>query len=610
METFKADVVPCFLWKAWIPDVNVVAQPQIPQYTLLFPGPLMRDTLEKNNLIEYILEAQKLCLQHIYDPHQVENYFFWQIMELSCNENGKVNMCKIAPLLFNGYSMLKKKAPELNMNLKTWCIPLVQLLYSSGLDDERREAVIMMGDDLASRGLIYAAHICYVLAKVELGSRSQFQLIGCDRIPFGLMVQEQAFIRTEMYEYILSLSSGLAQPSFQIFKLCHASRLAMYGQLDLAREYCKTIAMAALSFPDSFKRTFYNRLLSMSLKLFEGKRTKSDWLMDIWQLRDIKLADTKLNIHIYECCRNIGKNLTLKPPNPGVFHLLYTVGEALGKGHFGYVNAGVQKKDGKKVAIKYIDKKSNIRLTSVPSRMYEVPLEVALMKAVSAQPRCNNVIALLDWFDLPNHIIMVLQHPSPCLNLSDYLQLQKNPLSEAQARKIMRQVVWATRHCTARGVIHRDIKTDNLLINTETLVVKLIDFGCGDWLLDTPYTDYAGANFLMPPEFLLHGKYMGIPATIWNLGIILYNLLTGDFPIKIDNDLYFGLLNLQPDVSPECFELIMWCLELNPELRPSFEDILGHEWFECGVQDNVQIPQGTNNVNRTQAPKNRKIKKC
>ncbi|KAI5086027.1 protein transport protein Sec16A isoform X3, partial [Silurus meridionalis] len=124
-------------------------------------------------------------------------------------------MCKIAPLLFNGYSMLKKKAAELNMNLKTWCIPLVQLLYSSGLDDERREAVIIMGDDLASRGLISAAHLCYVLAKVELGSRSQFQLIGCDRIPFGLMVQEQAFIRTEMYEYILSLTSGLAQPSFQ-----------------------------------------------------------------------------------------------------------------------------------------------------------------------------------------------------------------------------------------------------------------------------------------------------------------------------------------------------------------------------------------------------------
>ncbi|XP_046698316.1 serine/threonine-protein kinase pim-3-like [Silurus meridionalis] len=96
-------------------------------------------------------------------------------------------------------------------------------------------------------------------------------------------------------------------------------------------------------------------------------------------------------------------------------------------------------------------------------------------------------------------------------------------------------------------------------------------------------------KFFGATEFLLHGKYMGIPATIWNLGIVLYNLLTGDFPIKIDNDLYFGLLNLQPDVSPECFELIMWCLELNPELRPSFEDIFGHEWFEGGVQDNVQI---------------------
>lgn len=56
----------------------------------------------------------------------------------------------------------------------------------------------------------------------------------------------------------------------------------------------------------------------------------------------------------------------------------------------------------------------------------------------------------------------------------------------------MRQVVQAARHCCDCGVLHRDIKGENILINTDTLQVKLIDFGCGDLLKNTPYKIYTG----------------------------------------------------------------------------------------------------------------------
>lgn len=55
----------------------------------------------------------------------------------------------------------------------------------------------------------------------------------------------------------------------------------------------------------------------------------------------------------------------------------------------------------------------------------------------------------------------------------------------------MRQVVCAAKHCSDRGVFHRDIKLENLLI-TEDKTIKLIDFGCGDLLKEGPFNTFAG----------------------------------------------------------------------------------------------------------------------
>lgn len=69
-----------------------------------------------------------------------------------------------------------------------------------------------------------------------------------------------------------------------------------------------------------------------------------------------------------------------------------------------------------------------------------------------------------------------------------------NGLSEVMSQTIMRQVVGAAKHCCDRGVFHRDIKPENIIINPDTLEVKLIDFGCGDLMKDEVYTSFSG-NF-------------------------------------------------------------------------------------------------------------------
>lgn len=125
--------------------------------------------------------------------------------------------------------------------------------------------------------------------------------------------------------------------------------------------------------------------------------------------------------------------------------------------------------------------------------MQETPLEVVLMHTVS-KPPCCNIVQLLEWFEMTDRIVMVLEKPSPCLDLSDFVTRQGGRLTEEQARDIMLQVIRAARHCSELGVLHHDINAENLIISTDTMQVKLTNFGCATLLMYAPYKEYTG-NF-------------------------------------------------------------------------------------------------------------------
>ncbi|XP_056118306.1 uncharacterized protein LOC130095574 [Rhinichthys klamathensis goyatoka] len=219
-------------------------------------------------------------------------------------------------------------------------------------------------------------------------------------------------------------------------------------------------------------------------------------------------------------------------PNNESFESLYKAGEMIGCGAFGSVYRGTRKFDGKRVAIKRMRKFDNFLYLDIPGHPEPLITEVALLLMMRREPISPYVIQLYEWFEHPRKFSLIMEFPEPCESLLDFITRRNPEVCETVARVFTQQAVLAVQHCIEHGVFHNDIHAQNFLLKRNSLDLKLIDFGCGQLFSSEGYESdiYLGRQDHCPPEVFTEPRFHAVPANVWALGVMLYEMVNASRP--------------------------------------------------------------------------------
>ena len=164
------------------------------------------------------------------------------------------------------------------------------------------------------------------------------------------------------------------------------------------------------------------------------------------------------------------------------------------------------------------------------------------------------------------------------------------PMKEKDARKIFAQLAQAIKYIHNNKVIHMDIKLDNIMYDNTTGRATLIDFGLCDFITEENgdmITRRVGSQEYSAPELLEKSEkpFSGKKADVWCLGMVLYALLSCNFPFSpkkrkemIRNGCH-PELKFKFKLSDKGKDLIKKMLTVNPEERFTIEQVLAHPWM-------------------------------
>jgi len=169
-------------------------------------------------------------------------------------------------------------------------------------------------------------------------------------------------------------------------------------------------------------------------------------------------------------------------------------------------------------------------------------------------------------------------------------------------KKIFKQILRGVAYCHRKGVAHRDIKLDNVLIGRGEMA-KLIDFGFSTKMkLGKKVRMFCGTPSYMAPEILTKLPYSGQPSDIWALGVLLFVLLTGYFPFTGHNDEeLFSRISTNNFTFPKSLklserEIINKMLVLNPDKRLTAQEILESKWINRSVVNKENFEKSGRNI--------------
>jgi serine/threonine protein kinase/CRP-like cAMP-binding protein len=296
----------------------------------------------------------------------------------------------------------------------------------------------------------------------------------------------------------------------------------------------------------------------------------------------------------------------------------------LGVGGFGTVYLGTEKSTGESVAVKKIAK----NLTSDSTFQQEMDAFLQI-RQLGGHP---NICGLRQHFDEGNFYYLILDLVRGG-EMFDQL-VDNGAYSEADAARLVREVASALAFLHGIGVVHGDLKPENLMLSSENssdAVIKVVDLGCAQ-VVDAKSPFYnadvrrsiANTPGYSPPEVLLHSRDQSAllepPVDMFALGIIVYIMLTGVHPFDVTGDAHNDEMNrrvrskqapplrnasITKHLSPSAIELIEKLIRWDPKKRITALELLNDAWVRGETARTGKITDSDKRLKMLRAYKSR-----
>jgi len=270
----------------------------------------------------------------------------------------------------------------------------------------------------------------------------------------------------------------------------------------------------------------------------------------------------------------------------------YKVKKMIGQGSFGIVQLVEDKRVNNRTLVMKTISKSKMNLS-----LDILEQEIKNLRSLDHP----NIIKILEYFDDAQNIYIVMENCDGGEVLKVVEDNLKNGryVSERWAMEIFRQVLEAIVYCHGRGVMHKDLKAENIMLieslnNNGVPHAIVIDFGLAEMFEDHSRRSrvVSGSPMSMAPEVwgsaINKNVSIGYKCDVYSLGCVMFHVLAGDFPImaktnepndwlrKIKIGPNWSLLN---HCSSDAIDLVKKMMTIDERLRPTARECLQHPWF-------------------------------